>query len=185
MTIEEIQKEVKEKLSSYRYDHSLRVAEEAKKLATHYHVDEKKAYVAGLLHDIAKELTEEENKQWIETYHLPNELLKDENKNIRHADIGAAIAKEKYHLDDEICHAIQYHTIGNKKMDLLAKIIYIADKIGRKSIPDDLLPVKTLAYQNIDQALLYCLEKQEKKLQQKGFAMHPATKELLASLKQQ
>ncbi len=32
---------------------------------------------------------------------------------------------------------------------------------------------------------LYCLEKQEKKLQQRGFTMNPATKELLANLKQQ
>ena len=70
-------------------------------------------------------------------------------------------------------------------MDLLAKIIYIADKIGRKDIPDDLLPLKTLAYQDIDRALLYCLEKQEKNLQQRGFTMNPATKELLANLKQQ
>ena len=185
MTIEEIEKEVKEKLSPFRYDHSLRVGEEAKKLAVHYHIDEQKAYVAGILHDIAKELPEEECKQWIETYHLSKELLKEENKNIKHADIGAVIAKERYHLDDDICHAIQYHTIGNKDMDLLAKIIYIADKIGRKDIPDDLLPLKTLAYQDIDEALLYCLEKQEKKLQQRGFTMNPATKELLANLKQQ
>ena len=185
MTIEEIEKEVKEKLSPFRYDHSLRVAEEAKKLAVHYHIDEQKAYVAGILHDIAKELPEEESKQWIETYHLSKELLKEENKNIKHADIGAVIAKERYHLDDDICYAIQYHTIGNKDMDLLAKIIYIADKIGRKDIPDDLLPLKTLAYQDIDRALLYCLEKQEKKLQQRGFTMNPATKELLANLKQQ
>lgn len=73
MTIEEIEKEVKEKLSPFRYDHSLRVAEEAKKLAVHYHIDEQKAYVAGILHDIAKELPEEESKQWIETYHLSKE----------------------------------------------------------------------------------------------------------------
>ena len=114
MTIEEIEKEVKEKLSPFRYDHSLRVAEEAKKLAVHYHIDEQKAYVAGILHDIAKELPEEESKQWIETYHLSKELLKEENKNIKHADIGAVIAKERYHLDDDICHAIHIIRLETK-----------------------------------------------------------------------
>lgn len=181
--IEEIKHDIKEKLSPYRYDHSLRVAEEAKKLAIHYHLDDKKAYITGLLHDIAKELPEKESKKWIETYHLSKDLEKEENKNIKHADIGAMIAKEQYHLDDDICHAIQYHTIGNKNMNLLAKIIYIADKIGRENIPDDLVPVKKIAYQNIDDALLYCLTQQEKKLKQKGIPMHPATLELLQYLK--
>ena len=180
--IEQIIHDIKEKLSPYRYDHSLRVADEAKKLAIHYHIDDNKAYIAGLLHDIAKELTEEESNKWIDNYNLPQELKKKENKNIKHADIGAIIAKEQYHLDDDICHAIEYHTIGNKNMNLLAKIIYIADKIGRKDIPDNLMSVKKLAYQNIDDALLYCLKQQENKLKEKGVPMHPATIELLKCL---
>ena len=69
-------------------------------------------------------------------------MQKEEYKNIKHADIGAIIAKEEYNLDNDICNAIKYHTIGNKDMDMLAKIIFIADKIGRKKIPEALKPVK-------------------------------------------
>ena len=67
-------------------------------------------------------------------------------------------------------------------MDMLAKIIYIADKIGRKKIPEALKPIKKLAYQDIDEALLYCLEKQETKLKDKGINLHKDTKELLKKL---
>ena len=57
MEIKNIKEELKKHLSPYRYDHSLRVAETAKSLAKHYHIDEPKAYITGLLHDIAKELS--------------------------------------------------------------------------------------------------------------------------------
>lgn len=178
----EIKEELKKMLTPARYEHSLRVAEEAKHLASHYQYDEKKAYLAGLIHDIAKDLTEEESKNWIENYNLPKELLEEKNKNLKHADIGAVIAKEKYHLEDDICNAIKFHTLGNKNMDLLAKIVFLADKIGRKNLPEDLETVKKMAYQNIDQSLKLCLEKQEKYLQQKGIKLHKDTKKLLAKL---
>ena len=183
MEIKNIKEELKKHLSPYRYDHSLRVAETAKSLAKHYHIDEPKAYITGLLHDIAKELSEEENQYWIEKYHLNKNLNEEKNRKIKHADIGAVIAKEKYHLDENCCNAIKYHTIGNKDMDTLAKIIYIADKIGREKIPEELKPVEQLAYKNIDEALLYCIEQQEKKLKEKGIKMHKDTQELLEKLK--
>ena len=182
MDIETIKGELKKSLSPKRYNHSILVAEEAKSLAKHYHINEEKAYITGLIHDIAKELTEEENIYWIEKGKLSKDLENKENINIKHADIGAVIAKEKYNLDDDICNAIKYHTIGNKSMDLLAKIIYIADKIGREKIPEALKPVKEIAYQNIDNALLYCLEKQKIRLKEKGIKMHDDTEELLKEL---
>ena len=181
--IEKIKNDLKNSLSTYRYKHSILVAEEAKKLAKQYHIDEEKAYITGLLHDVAKELPEEENNIWITKYHLDKNLKDERNQKIKHADIGAVLAKERYHLDDDCCNAIKYHTIGNKNMNLLAKIIYIADKIGREEIPKELKPVKELAYKDIDKALLYCLEKQEKKLKNKNIDMHNDTKELLKKLK--
>ena len=182
MKIDQINEDLKNSLSPKRYNHSIMVAKEAKSLAKHYHINEDKAYLAGLIHDVAKELTEEENIYWIEKGKLSKDLENKENINIKHADIGAVIAKEKYNLDDDICNAIKYHTIGNKSMDLLAKIIYIADKIGREKIPEALKPVKEIAYKNIDKALLYCLEKQKIRLAEKGIKMHEDTKELLKEL---
>ena len=67
-------------------------------------------------------------------------------------------------------------------MDLLAKIIFIADKIGRKNIPTELIPVKELAYQDIDKAMLYLLTTQKNYLQKKGIKMHNDSQELLKKL---
>lgn len=179
--IEIIKKDLKKTLTKLRYEHSLKVADEAKKLAKHYNYDDEKAYLAGLTHDIAKDLTEEENYNLVKKYHLPQQLLNTENTNLKHADIGAFLAKEKYHLENDICKAIKYHTIGNKDMDLLAKIVFIADKIARDNLPEGLKEVKKLAYQedNIDIALKYCLVCQENHLKAKGINIHPETKKLL------
>ena len=185
VNINEIDTYLKENLSKKRYEHSLLVAKEAKSLAKIYHVDEEKAYLAGLIHDIAKELSEEENNYWIKKGNLADDLKKENYKKIRHADIGALIAKEKYNLDNDICNAIKYHTIGNKNMDTLAKIIYIADKIGRKEIPKELIPIKDLVKKDLNAALIYFIEKQNKNLISKNITPHKNTEELLQTLKKQ
>lgn len=185
VNINKIDTYLKENLSKKRYEHSLLVAKEAKSLAKIYHVDEEKAYLAGLIHDIAKELSEEENNYWIKKGNLADDLKKENYKKIRHADIGALIAKEKYNLDNDICNAIKYHTIGNKNMDTLAKIIYIADKIGRKEIPKELIPIKDLVKKDLNAALIYFIEKQNKNLISKNITPHKNTEELLQTLKKQ
>ncbi len=185
VNINKIDTYLKENLSKKRYEHSLLVAKEAKSLAKIYHVDEEKAYLAGLMHDIAKELSEDENNYWIKKGNLADDLKKENYKKIRHADIGALIAKEKYNLDNDICNAIKYHTIGNKNMDTLAKIIYIADKIGRKEIPKELIPIKDLVKKDLNAALIYFIEKQNKNLISKNITPHKNTEELLQTLKKQ
>ena len=54
--IETIKQKLQQILSERRYRHSLGVADEAKKLALHYGADTEKAYLAGLVHDCAKEI---------------------------------------------------------------------------------------------------------------------------------
>ena len=56
-----LKEDLKEILSEERYSHSLRVAEISKELARIYQVDIEKAYLAGLVHDIAKEFSSEQN----------------------------------------------------------------------------------------------------------------------------
>lgn len=180
--IESIKKDLKESLSEFRYEHSIKVANEAKKLAKHYHYDEEKAYVAALVHDIAKEFSDEENKLWIEKYHVSSEYLLPEFKNIVHAEIGAFVVKEKYHFDDEICNAVRYHAIGKFPMSLLDKIIFVADKIARDIKNPILEKEKVLAYQDLDKALALYLIMQKEKLEKKGLKMHPNSIELLKVL---
>ncbi len=173
--IEDIILDIKNSLSDFRYEHSLLVANEAKKLAKHYGCDENKAYIAGLVHDIAKEFSEEDNKKWIKNSNIKYDISLPEFSKIAHADIGAIVAKVKYNLDDEICNAIKYHTIGNEDMTTFDKIIFIADKIGRKNKNSFTDELSSLAYENLDKAIITYIKRQKEKLESKGEKLHPDT----------
>ena len=125
-----IKKTLKESLSEERYNHTLGTADCALKLAKKYGLDEKKAYLAGLLHDCAKCKSNDELLK----------IIKQELKNIDegelqnyktlHAPVGEYFARTMYNIDDsEILNAIRYHTIGRVNMSLFEKIIFLADKI--------------------------------------------------------
>lgn len=181
-SIEMIHKDLRGLLSNFRYEHSVRVAEEARKLANYYHYDAEKAYVAGLVHDIAKEFDQTENQKWIEKYHLDKKWLSFDCSNIIHAEVGALVISEWYGLDEEICNAVRYHTVGHVPMSLLEKIIFVADKIepGKKYVGIEL--ERKMAYQNLDQALVLCLQNQKKKLESAGKNIYPESEELLKFL---
>ena len=55
--------------------------------------------------------------------------VEEVNVGLLHAKIGADICKKKYGFSQDMQNAIKYHTVGSENMDLLAKIIYVADKI--------------------------------------------------------
>ena len=133
-SIEEIKEKLKDCLSYERYIHSLGVMERAIELAEEYHLDKEKAEVAGLLHDCAKCLPAEELKKY--------EYLFDESEKLSkktwHAPVGVEIAKTEYGVnDEEILSAIRWHTIGKKDMTDFEKIIFIADKIERRTREND------------------------------------------------
>lgn len=180
--IEQIKKDLKNILSEYRYEHSIIVAEEAKKLANHYHIDEDKAYISGLVHDIAKEFSSEENNKWIKQYDLSKEVISSEFSKVLHAEIGSLVVKNYYHLDEEISNAVRYHAIGHVPMTTLEKIVFIADKIGRKTTTPDIDKEKNLAYENLDKALIHYLIRQKKKLEANNRTFHPTSLQLLHSI---
>ncbi len=181
--IEQMKKDLKERVTEKRYNHCLMVADEAKKLAGIYKYDEEKAYVTGVIHDIAKDFSDEENERLVNKYKLDRKILDDDYKNVIHADIGAVFVKEKYDLDDDMCKAIKYHAIGNVDMDLLAKIIFIADKTGRKVLDDEIKKIKEISYTNLDKAILMFLEELAESLKRRGLKSQEETLKLYDKLK--
>lgn len=170
--LEDLKKDLKKRLSKKRYEHCLRVADESVKLAKIYNISEEKAYIAGLLHDIAKEFSLDENKEWLLKIGK-DYLLSLEFKRIIHSEVGALVVKELYNLDDSIINAIRYHNIGNINMDMLAKIVFVADKIESGKDYPGIEEERVLAYQNIDEALLLCLKNHKKKRESEGKNIHP------------
>ena len=180
LSLEDIKLSLVDKLSNYRYDHSMRVALEAKKLAKHYGIDEENAYLAGLLHDVAKEFSLEESREWILKYGLSESLLK--NVKTCHAGVGALVAKDLYGVNDIVCRAIQYHTVGNVEMNVLDKIVFIADKIESGKDYPGIEEERLLAYEDIDKALILCLINNKRKLEKEGKKFNVDSEKLLSYL---
>ncbi len=122
-----LENKLKIELSEYRFEHSKRVATLAKRIAKSNNVNVKKAYIAGLLHDCAKEINREREVELMKMY-FPEKLIYP--RSVYHQFLSSIIAKKDYNIDDiEIINAMKYHATATDKMSKLAKIIYVADKI--------------------------------------------------------
>lgn len=116
---------VKTNLSYERFKHTLGVADLASKLATYHHVDSHTAWLAGLFHDLAKELSEEEMNEYLKYY---DKDKIDEPFKVKHSHVCKYYLKEKLHINNsDILNAVYNHTVI-KSNDKLSMILYIADK---------------------------------------------------------
>ena len=175
--IDLIKKDLEVLLSEKRYKHCLSVAAVSMELANIYGIDKDKAYVAGLVHDIAKEFSDDENNYYIDKYNLPK--IDEEYKRIIHSYVGAVYLKEKYNMDDDICEAVRVHTTGSMNMSMLDKIVFVADKIEPGKDYPGIEEERIIAKEDINKALILCLENNYKKLISKGKKMYPLSLKLL------
>ena len=168
--IEQIKKDLKDILSEKRYTHSVGVMEMAAKLAEIYGADIETAKLAGILHDIAKEMSSEEKLKYVKENNIIINEVERINTPILHGKIGADIAKKKYGINEQVQRAIEYHTTTNPNMDLISKIVYVSDKIelNRKSEDYDIKYERELALKDIDKTIIYIIDSNIKSLLNKG-----------------
>lgn len=158
--IRKIRKKMEKTLDHKRFDHTLGVAYTASALAMRYQEDINKAQIAGLLHDCAKCMDNDEKMSICKKNHILITDIELQNPYLLHAKVGSYIARKKFHIrDEDILNAILNHTTGRPGMSQLEKIIYIADYIEpeRKHAPN-LKQVRQLAFTDIDAALLKILQ---------------------------
>lgn len=118
---------IKSYIKESRYNHSVSVAHLAYSLAKKHGLDYSKAYIAGILHDIAKYYDKNEALALMKQYY-PDYV--DIGAFAYHQFLGVKIAKEDFGVvDEEILGAIMFHTTGKSNMNWLEKLIYSADKI--------------------------------------------------------
>lgn len=172
-TVEKIQEELKQTLSEKRYLHCIGVAKMAEKLAKQYNIDEQTAYLTGLIHDMAKEISVEDSKNYLKEHNIAIDEIEEKNPALLHAKVGAELAKNKYNINEQMQKAIQYHTTGNAQMDKLAKIIYVADKIEETRNFEGIEPLRKLAFQDLNKAMLAILNYDIKKNIENGKLIHP------------
>ncbi|MEF9990774.1 MAG: bis(5'-nucleosyl)-tetraphosphatase (symmetrical) YqeK [Romboutsia sp.] len=177
MNLEYTKKKLEGMLPTRRLSHSLKVADCAVKLSKIYHVDEEKAYLAGLVHDCAKYISKDKVEDYINKYEIYLDSLEEDNLALSHSVIGSYIAKYEFSIEDEsIISSIKYHTTGKENMNMIEKIIYIADLIeeGRNFPGVDNLRELTYSGQ-IDKALLISFNNTIKFVIDNNQLIHPRT----------
>ena len=156
MELKEIQEYVKKQLSEKRYNHSVGVMKRSEELAKMYGADVEIAKKIGIAHDVAKEISEKDKLKYVKDNNIEIDEVERENTPLLHAKIGKDIAIKKFGFSESMGQAIANHTTGNKDMDIYSKILFIADRTSKERNFDD---IKDLAKKDIDEAVLYILDK--------------------------
>lgn len=168
------QKIIREMMRDHRYNHSINVADEAVKLAKLYGGDEKKAYVAGILHDITKEVSHDEQLQIIRDGGIILDSIQLNAPKLWHAISGSVYVQSKLGISDsEIINAIRYHTTGRAGMSLLEKIIYIADYTSAERDYKDADIMREKSRQSLESAMIFSYQFTFSKLSSLETAIHP------------
>lgn len=164
---------LKKRLDEHRYIHSLGVAESAWQLAKRFGGDAKKAYLAGLLHDITKNETNERQLQLLEENGIILSQTEKNNPKLWHAMTAPLFVKNELGIDDrELLSAVRYHTTGRSGMSLLEKIVYIADYISAERDYPDVDVMRSLSKESLEKAALYSLKYTLKKLSESELVIH-------------
>ena len=150
---------LKEKLKETRFQHSLNVADAAVMLAKKFGADEDKAYLAGLLHDITKNETDENQLQIMESGGIILSKTQRENPKLWHAMSGMVYLRDTLGVTDEdVLGAVRWHTTGKAGMTLLEKVVFIADYISAERDYPDADVMRRLSATSLDAAALYALK---------------------------
>lgn len=176
-----LRQQIADRLSPKRYIHSLAVAELAEEWAAIYGLDGEQAYIAGLLHDAARDMSNEELLAAAERYHIPVDELEADNPLILHAEVASHLIGEQWGVKDALIQeAVARHTIPELDMSTLAKVIYLADicEPNRHWWPGREVLIE-LARRDLDAAMAFGLSETMEYLQEKGLTPHPHTMRVL------
>lgn len=178
MLEENLKSYLQENLSERRYKHTMGVYESAIKLAKLYGADLEKAKIAALAHDIAKEITIEEQKEILRKNNFEITKIEEASPQILHGFAGSILLENIFGVDDEeILSAIDFHSTGKSDMSILEKIIYIADYIEDGRVYDGVEALRETTYKSLDDGVLEGLNNTIKIVIEKDKVIHPYTLE--------
>ncbi len=162
------------KLYEKRYDHSISVATHASRLAKRNFLffSYKKAYLAGLVHDIFKY----EDSSWMVNYISKYSDYKIPPKPALHGYAASIWLKNEYGIkDNKILNSIKNHTIPNLEMKKFEKIIYVSDKISNDRKDKNIGHLRRQAYNNFDLTFKKIVKQQVNKLKEKNIKIDEDT----------
>lgn len=166
------------RLSQKRFRHSLAVADEAVRLAEKYSCDPEKAFTAGLLHDICKDMEPKEQLKLLEQFDIMLDNVEKTAPKLWHAIAGAAYLQHVLKLEDpDIIAAVRYHTTARAGMSLLEKIIFLADFTSKDRDYDGVERLRDAVERGLATAMYEALSFSVEDLRSRGCQVHKDTME--------
>ena len=180
---DELQQVVVALLKPSRVAHVLGCRDTAIQLAQKWGANVQDAARAALLHDVTKALDGPLQLTLCNAYGIILDNFSTENPKTLHALTGSLVADRIFGENPNVVAAIRSHTTGKADMNVLEKIIYVADYMEPNRDFPGVEELRHLAYTDLDKALILGLEMTIVLLVEQGREIAPASQAALAFLK--
>lgn len=161
---------VRDNVKPSRFEHIVRVADLAREIAAANGLDPDRTYLAGVLHDLARDLPPEELLRL-----APPESEMDANHPLAvHGRAARAILESEGFDDLEVLEAVEDHVTGPRSGNRLALAVYVADvsEPGR-GVNDH---IRKLAFSDLEEAYAEALFCKVTYLEAHDKPVHPRTR---------
>ena len=182
LPMDQLEKVVISLLNPNRVAHVLGCRDTAVALAKHWGANVEDAARAGILHDITKAIDGPLQLTLCGAY---GKVLSDFSRKYPktlHALTGSLVAERIFGENEAVVSAIECHTTGKADMNLLEKIIYVADYMEPCRNFPGVEKLRELAFTDMDAALNLGLEMTLEHLARQGAEVSPESREALAWL---
>ena len=148
--MKDLEQRIKKYMSIYRYNHTLSVANECRKLAKLFETDGEKLVIAAYLHDITKEMPIEEQYKLCEEFSYKLDMNTKYSLKTLHSFTAPLLIQKDFpeYSDEIILNTVRYHSTGRANMTLYEKLLYLADYIEPTRKFDDCKAVREFFYNN-------------------------------------
>ncbi len=177
INIQDLEKQMKSRLSAHRFEHTISVLNTALAIANDIDLQEpdiERITLAALLHDSCKELPNEEMLNIAEFYGITIFEEDEFMPNLLHARVASAWIEEEFDiLDPLILKAVEEHTLGGVEMSLISKILFLADLLEPNRSNPDLESIRDQVSKNLDDALLAGMNYKLMDVIKRNHTIHP------------
>ena len=182
--IQRIETAARETLSTERFLHSRHTAIHAYDLCRRFGLDPMDGYLAGIGHDLAKQIENKQMLNIVKTAGMDISALEMDKPNLLHGKAAAVLLRERFSIHNEdVLEAVAIHTSGGENMGQLAKVIFIADKTEASRNIEPALR-RMCREDTLDNILFAVLEKSIAKVRAKGMELSEDTLRLLKKMKE-
>ncbi len=158
--------------------HVFRARDVGLELASRHGIDEGRAELAVLAHDVARAANKPEMLRLADQFGLPTLDIERRAPILLHGPVGAELLRREDGLDDlEILEAVRWHSTGHPDLTPLGLLVFIADKLDPRKVksypyqPE----LRDIANESLRQAVLEFLCRESARRLERREPVHPAS----------